>query len=73
MSEEKQNTITFNSSELEQMQPLIPEGRFKEFLKRIEVALEIYQELDEQKLNWLEIHGDKILKQTMKELHTFIN
>ena len=55
MSEKKQNTITFNSSELEQMQPLIPEGRFKEFLKRIEVALEIYQELDEPKLVQMEL------------------
>ena len=55
MSEKKQNTITFNSSELEQMQPLIPEGRFKEFLKRIEVALEIYQELYEPKLVQMEL------------------
>ena len=29
MSEKKQNTITFNSSELEQMQLLIPEGILK--------------------------------------------
>ena len=44
-----------------------------ELSKKIVKNFKTPKELDEQKLNWLEIHGDKILKQTMKELHTFIN
>ena len=71
MSEKKQNTITFNSSELEQMQLLIPEERFKEFFKRIEVALEIYQELDEPKLVQMELR--KVGRLTKKVNYTLVN
>jgi len=41
--------------------------------RKIVKDFETPKEIDEQKLNWLEIHGDKILKQTIKELHMFIN
>ena len=44
-----------------------------ELSKKIVKNFETPKEIDKQNLNWLETHGEKILKQTIKELHVFIN